>query len=320
MTVHAARRGAIVCLAAVVAGCAAFTPPQTAALREQMPSGLRPRMELREVPFIAQMPLHCGPASLAMVLQHLGRDVNADQLADAVFLPARGGTLQAEMLAGARRHEAFAQQLPGHLEALLRELQAGRPVVVLQNLGLSFAPTWHYAVLVGYDLAREELVLRSGVTERATMSLRTFEHTWARAGHWAMVALPPGELAVTGDERAALAGAVAFERVAAPASAARVYTAMLARWPDNLAAAIGLGHARLAAGDGAGAEAAWRQAAERHDSAAAWNNLAILRWQRGDAPGARGALARALRRTAAAEPGLAAAVQDTQRTIETSVR
>jgi tetratricopeptide (TPR) repeat protein len=268
------------------------------------------------VPFIAQTPLHCGPASLAMVLRHIERDVTAEQLTDAVFLPARGGTLQAEMLAGARRHDALALRVPGRLDALLRELQAGHPVIVLQNLGLSVAPTWHYAVLIGFDRTRNEVVLRSGLTERQTLSFATFEHTWARGGHWAMVALAPGELAATADERATLEAAAAFERVAAPASAARVYQAALRRWPESLAAAIGLGHARLKQGDAAGAEAAWRQAAERHDSAAAWNNLAMLRWQRGDSPGARAALNRALQRVSSAEPAFAAAVQTTRRTIE----
>jgi len=237
-------------------------------------------------------------------------------LADAVFLPARGGTLQTEMLAGARRHDALAQRVPGRLDALLRELQAGHPVVVLQNLGLSFAPAWHYAVLIGHDRARDELVLRSGLTERETMPLATFEHTWARSGHWAMVALLPGELAATADERSTLDAALAFERVAAPASSARVYQAMLQRWPASLAAAIGLGHARLKLGDAAGAEAAWQRAAERHDSAAAWNNLAMLRWQRGDRAGAIAALDRALQRVSSAEPAFAGAVQATQRTIE----
>ena len=270
------------------------------------------------MPFIAQTPLHCGPASLAMVLRHIGRDVSAEQLADAVFLPARGGTLQSEMLAGARRSDALAQRVPGRLDALLRELQSGHPVVVLQNLGLSFVPTWHYAVLIGYDRTRDELALRSGMTERATMTLATFEHTWARSGHWAMVVLPPGELAASADEPGTVDAAVAFERVAAPASAARVYEALLQRWPANLSAAIGLGHARLKLGDAVGAEAAWQRAADQHDSAAAWNNLAMLRWQRGDRAAARVALGRALQRVAAAEPAFAAAVQATARAIEAS--
>lgn len=303
-----------------LAGCA-WTPPQTAALRARPPADLRASVELSAVPFIAQTPLHCGPASLAMVLRHLGRDVSAEALAAAVFLPARDGTLQPEMLAGARRHDALAQQLPGRLDVLLRELQAGHPVVVLQNLGLSFAPVWHYAVVVGYDMAREELLLRSGLVEREALSWRTFEFTWQRAGHWAFVALPPGELAAVDDPQGALAAALAFERVAAPASAARVYAALLRRWPDEGPLAwLGLGNARFAAGDAAGADAAWLHAGERFDSAAAWNNLALLRWQRGDAGGARAALARALQRVARAEPALAAAVQDTQRQIEGRAR
>lgn len=302
-----------------LAGCA-WTPPQTAALQAHPPADLPARVELRAVPFIAQTPLHCGPASLAMALQHLGREVSAESLAAEVFLPAREGTLQPEMLAGARRHDALAQPLPGRLDALLRELRAGHPVVVLLNLGLSFAPVWHYAVVVGYDLPREQLVLRSGLVEREVMSWRTFEFTWQRSGHWAFVALRPGELAAADDPQGALAAALAFERVAAPASAARTYAALLQRWPEGGPLAwIGLGNARLAMGDRDGAEAAWLHAGERFDSAAAWNNLALLRWQRGDASGARTALARALQRTAKAEPALAAAVQDTRRQIEGGV-
>lgn len=299
----------------VLAGCAAWVPPQTAELRARVPPDLPVRAELTTVPFVAQTPLHCGPAALAMVLRHLGRDVTADELADAVFLPARGGSLQAEMLAGARRHDALALRIPGQLEAVLREVHAGHPVIVLQNLGLSIAPTLHYAVVVGYDLERGEVVLRSGTTERATLPLRTFEFTWARLDHWAFVALAPGALSATADARATAEAAVAFERAAAPASAERVYDAMLRRWPDDLLAAVGLGSARMAQGDAAGAAQAWEQAALRHDSAVVWNNLALARWQLGDRAGAAAALAQAERRVGGAEPAWAEAVQATRRTI-----
>lgn len=299
-----------------LAGCAAWVPPQTAELRARAPQGLPAQVELTSVPFVAQTPLHCGPASLAMVLRHLGRQVSADELADAVFLPARDGTLQAEMLAGARRHDALALAIPGQLEAVLREVHAGHPVVVLQNLGLPILPMPHYAVVVGYDLERGEIILRSGTTERETLSFRTFEFTWARLGHWAFVALAPGDLAATADVRATAQAAVAFERVAVSASAERVYDAMLRRWPDDLLAAIGLGNVRMAQGDAAGAAWAWEQAAQRHDSAAAWNNLALARWQLGDRVGASAALARAQRRAESAEPAWAAAVQSTRQTIE----
>ena len=86
------------------------------------------------------------------------------------------------MIAGARRQGVVATRLPGTLEALLRELQSGQPVVVLLNLGLSWYPLWHYAVAIGYDLPRGEVLLRSGTTERAVLPMNTFEHTWVRAG------------------------------------------------------------------------------------------------------------------------------------------
>lgn len=299
----------------LLAGCAAWVPPQTAELSARVPSDLPAQVELTAVPFVAQTPLHCGPASLAMVLRHLGRNVTADELADAVFLPARGGSLQAEMLAGTRRHDALALRIPGQLEAVLREVHAGHPVIVLQNLGLSIVPILHYAVVVGYDLERSEIILRSGTIEREALSMRTFEFTWARIGHWAFVALPPGELAATADARSTAQAAVAFERTAAPASAERVYEAMLRRWPHDLLATIGVGNARMSLGDAMGAARAWEEAALRHDSAVAWNNLALARWQLGDRAGASAALAQAERRVDSAEPTWAATVQATRQTI-----
>ena len=49
------------------------------------------------------------------------------------------------------------------LADLLQEVAAGHPVIVLQNLGLEWIPVWHYSVVIGYDLSRGQLVLRSGL-------------------------------------------------------------------------------------------------------------------------------------------------------------
>lgn len=284
-------------------GCATWAdPPQTAALTAHWPAGVPPRHELRDVPFVPQTPLHCGPATLAMALGHVGIAADAAELGSQVFLPARGGTLQLELLAGARRHGALATRVPGRLDALVQELAAGHAVIVFLNLGLAMSPVWHYAVLVGHDRDARAFVLRSGPVERDPFAWSTFERTWARAGHWAVVVLPPGRLPATATEDEAVAAAVGFERAAAPAAAARAYEALLARWPGNLAAAVGLGNSRHAAGDLAGAAAAFEQAADRHDSAAAWNNLARTRWALGQTEAARAAARRAFSRAEAAEP------------------
>jgi hypothetical protein len=306
------RRRTLVALApAWLAACAA--PPQTAALRTR--AGARPPAELDGTPFFPQTALHCGPAALATALGAAGRPADPEQLGDEVFLPGRGGTLQVEMLAGARRHGALPVRLPPRMDALLDEVDGGLPVVVLQNLGLAIAPRWHYAVLVGHDVARDELVLRSGTTRRATMGFTPFEYTWARGGHWAFVAAAPGRLPRTADEAQIADAALAFERVAAPGDALRVYEAASARWPGNLVLAMGLGNTRHAVGDAAGAARAFAQAARTHDSAAAWNNLARVQWDLDDRPAARDAALRAVARAQAAEPRWLDAARETARAV-----
>ena len=252
-------------------GCA--TPP-VAALLARPAATLPPRVELTGVPFHPQEEYQCGPAALATVLMHAGVATTPDALVPQVYLPARGGSLQVEMLAAARRHGLVAYRLASGLGSLLQEVADGTPVIVLQNLALGFAPLWHYAVVIGYDLPREEIILRSGTTRRAVMTLGSFERTWARGDHWAMLALAPGQLPATASEDHYVVSVAALERIA-PAAARRAYTTAIERWPGNLAARIGQGNAAYAMRDLSGAETAYREATRRHPQAAdAWNNLA----------------------------------------------
>jgi tetratricopeptide (TPR) repeat protein len=262
-------RAALLALSLFLTGCAV----QTAALREHPPAGLPPVVELAATPFFPQTDHQCGPAALATALGAAGIAADPTALADEVFVPARAGSLQTEILAGARRHGAVATRIPGELDALLRELAAGHPVVVLQNLGLSFVPLWHYAVVVGHDLPRGELLLRSGRTDRERLPLSTFEHTWGRSGFWGFVALPPGEWPATAHAEAAIEAAVGFERSAPPAVAARVYASALQRWPGTLSLQVGWGNSLRASGEPERAAEVFRAAAEQHRSAAAFINL-----------------------------------------------
>ena len=261
---------ALVLMALLASGCAIQTP----ALLAQTPAGLPGRVELADTPFFPDDSHFCGPAALATALSAAGLPTQPEDLVGRIFLPGRAGSLQIEMLAGARRSGAVATLIPGTLEALLRELAAGNPVVVLQNLGLSWAPSWHYAVAVGYDLDAGTMLLRSGPMQRQALALRTFEHTWQRGGHWAFVTLPPGTLAATASEAEATSALVAFERSAPPAASATAYRAGLQRWPHSYTLEMGLGNASHAAGDLPGAEAAFGRAADTHDQAAAHNNRA----------------------------------------------
>lgn len=183
--------------------------------------------------------------------------------------------MQLELLSAARRHGRVPYVLQPQLESLAAEIASGNPVLVLQNLGLSFSPRWHYAVAVGLNLTSGDIILRSGRERRHAIALSTFEHTWERARYWGMVVLPPNQLPFTAEEVPYLQSVAALEQIGAKDTAALAYTTALKRWPQSLPALIGLGNTRHALGNIAGAEEAFRRALKYHPaSLAAQNNLA----------------------------------------------
>lgn len=234
-----------------------------------------PHHELTEVPFHPQEAYHCGPAALATVLEHTGVDTNPDRLADSVYLPERYGTLQTELLVATRRHDHVPYLLAPSLEAILEEVAAGNPVLVLQNLGLGFWPRWHYAVVVGFDLAQNGIILRSGRTERQVRSVRYFERTWELADHWAIVAMPPNRLPATAQPRPWLESVAALEDRDRLEAARIGYQTATDRWPDQHSAWFGLGNIYYHRGAYAEAAEHYRRAIElQPDNAAAFHNLA----------------------------------------------
>ncbi len=261
----------LVLLLVTLAGCAT---PQTDRLIESAAAFPQP-VELVAVPFFPQEAYQCGPAALATVLNSSGLNVTPEALAPQVYLPERQGSLQFELLAAARRHGRVPYVLRPQLEALVTEVASGNPVLVLQNLGVTALPRWHYAVVVGFDLARAEVVLRSGHEHRHITSLRTFEHTWRRGDYWAVVVLPPDELPQTAEELPYLQSVLALEKLKRWQDTATAYSKALTRWPKSLGAHMGLGNSRYALGDLHAAEAAFRAATRAHPNAAvAFNNLA----------------------------------------------
>ena len=274
-----------------LAGCAT---PETDRLLEAA-TALPPRAEVSGVPFFPQEKYYCGPAALAMVLSWSGPPVTQEEIAAQVYTPGRAGTLQSDMVAGARRHGRLAVPVT-RLSDLTAELVAGHPVVVFQNLGFGWFPVWHYAVAIGYDLSAGDLILHSGLDARRALPLATFERTWARADHWGLVVLPPDELPASTDEMAVLRAATALEQAGRTREAATAYAAIAERWPASLEAWIGLGNAAYAAGDLEEAENAFRTATARHPEAgAAWNNLAHVLGEKGRRREAIAAAERAVR-------------------------
>lgn len=252
----------------VLSACA--VGPERQALRE---AGLP--VELVQVPFFPQDEYQCGPAALATVLAHSGVEVTPQQLVSRVYIPDRQGSLQAEMLAATRNQGRVPYLLPGNLAPILAQLRVGRPVLLLQNLGLDRWPVWHYAVLVGFDPAAEKFLLRSGITRRKEHRAVPFLASWDRGGRWAMVAVLPGEPPAGAEVLGWLRAVAPFESTGNLDLAAEGYQAAVARWPEEAIAWTALGNVRYLQRDLAAAEAAYLHALELSPGfRTACNNLA----------------------------------------------
>lgn len=226
------------------------------------------------VPFFPQDELQCGPAALAMVLHWSGVAAQPAALTPEIFTPGREGSLQSALVGAARRHGRVAYPLAGS-EALLAEVAAGHPVIVLLNLGFFWYPKWHYAVVVGYDQEVGEVVLHSGRTADEHLGSRVFMNIWQRSDCWGLLVLPPSRLPVTAEEESWLAAVAGLERVGQWQAAAEGFAAAIGQWPDSFPAWMGLGTSRYHRQDLVGAAEAFRQATERQpENGAAFNNLA----------------------------------------------
>jgi len=259
-------------LAVALTGCAA-SPPLAAGLSAAAPRSI----ELASTPFFPQEDYQCGPAALATLLVASGVDVTPETVAPEVFIPGRKGSLALELVGAARRHGRLPYVLATTADEMVDALEAGRPVLVLQNYGVSKIPIWHYAVLVGYDADRNVALLRSGDKKRVEMKWQRFAGTWHRGGRFAMTTLHPGEIPAHATPARFIEAAAGLESAGQRPAAAEAYDAAIARWPDEPMAWLGRGNVAYAAGDRqAAADAYVRAIMLAPEDVATRNNLAEL--------------------------------------------
>lgn len=281
------------CFCVGLAGCASI-PDETASLDQGV-------IELAATPFFAQEKYQCGPAALTTVLVQSGADVAVDDMVSQVYVPGRKGSLQPELLAASRAAGRIPYPIDGSLKAIYAELAAGRPVLVLQNLGIKQIPRWHYAVVVGIDPDAGRVYLRSGTDQRRETKLQTFLKTWQRSDYWAFVALRPGELPAQPDAMRFVGAVAAAESTGHQSAAHASWVAAVEQWPQNPVALFGLGNAEYAKQNYASAEQQFRRILEfRPDYLIAGNNLALALAKQGRLQDALQQIDRVLR---AADPG-----------------
>ncbi|MBF7729332.1 PA2778 family cysteine peptidase [Pseudomonas sp. N040] len=268
----------------LLAACARapLLPPQSALLPATV--------ELTEVPFFAQSEYQCGPAALASMLTQRGVETSPTLIKEQVYLPGREGSLQVELVAAARAHELLVYPVSPRLEAVLQQVAAGNPVLVLQNLAFAWYPRWHFAVVVGYDRRQGSLVLRSGTSKRWLTDFASFDATWARSGRWAVVTLPADRLPAAAQFLPWLKAASDLEETGHLLAARQAYLTATRRWPEQAMGWFALANNRYASGDRPGAEQALRVSLEHAPGfAAGWFNLSQVLAEQGCATTARSA-------------------------------
>ncbi|HEX7080682.1 MAG TPA: PA2778 family cysteine peptidase [Gammaproteobacteria bacterium] len=302
-----ARRSAAAALAAtLLAGCAAAPRFDASAV---------PAVELTDVPFFPQTDYQCGPAALATILADQGLAVDAEDLVPAVYVEGLRGSLQPELLAATRRYGLVPYAIEPDPTALFAELESGRPVLVLQNLGFDRFPVWHYAVVIGYDAERERVLLRSGTERRRGEPLRRFLRSWMKADRWGFVAADPREPPSTAEPVSwirALSGAAPLLE---PAAVDAAFEAAVDRWPGNEVVLFAAAERDAAAGRLDEAASGYEALiALAPDHVAARNNLANVLAERGCRAAALREARAALALTKPDGP-LRAAVEDTVNTL-----
>jgi hypothetical protein len=290
--IAAARFALQACAAAGLAACAAY-PEAGFGSRTSAVS-------VPDAPFIPQDRYQCGPAALLTVLTYSGAATSMETMVNRVYIPGREGSLQDELVAAARSEGRIPYVIEPSLAAVGAELDAGRPVLVLQNLGVDWIPRWHYAVVFGVDPDGGLVHLRSGTDRDRATRVPVFLRTWARSGFWGLVVLRPGELPADPDPDRFYTALAALDATGHGSTSLASWQAAADAWPDSTTPVFALGNHALGTGDFAVAEVRYRAVLAmdpRH--VAARNNLAYVLAATGRRDAAVEELERAL-----AEPAL----------------
>ena len=237
---------------------------------------ISPEEILLNVPFIAQTDYHCGSASLAMVVNNLGNKITSDELSQMVYTPGSSGTFQNDLISATRRLGLIAIPI-NNIRQIFNEINNKNPILVFQNLGLSWMPRWHYAVVVGYDLRRNEIVLHSGNSKNFRLNIRTFEKTWNRVQNWGLLIVKAGSIPQSASEIDMVKSTAGLEIVHHFDQALVSYKEILKKWPESLGALVGIANISFLQNNLTEAKNDLEMAIKFHPQAAGvWHNYAQI--------------------------------------------
>jgi len=166
-------------LAVGLTGCALSPDGESSTFSAPAGSG-----KVENVPFYSQLTYHCGPASLAGVLNFYGDAVTANQIARAIFRDNIRGTVTLDMVFYVRERGFSARWYSGSTNDIQRAVDSGVPLIVMIDLGFANLKKYHYMVVIGYD--QEGVIVNSGKVAEKLMLWDRFLPRWQRAKCWTL--------------------------------------------------------------------------------------------------------------------------------------
>jgi len=237
---------------------------------------------IENVPVIKQEENHCGPATLAMVMNFYDMNKTPEELSHGLYHEKLKGSFFPEMKARARSEGMMVLEV-NDLRKAFEEVRAGHPVIVLQNNGFRFMPQWHFTVLSGMDFEGPDVY----VTEDKR-DMRFFERSFILGGRRSLVLLPPGKLSATGSELEHIEAAAILENTGKKTEALAAYQAILKKWKTSLLARIGTANVLYEKNEKVKAREQLKLASADHpQSPLVWHNLAIIEGETGQKEKAR---------------------------------
>lgn len=258
----------------ILSGCATHSEKLTEKLRERFPA--YPQHKLINVPFYNQEEYYCAPATLAMVSNYLEKRIVAEDIAKILYTPEMKGTFQNDVLAATRRLGFIAIPI-NNLEKLLISINENIPVLIFQNLGLSWIPSWHYSLVVGYDLEEKEMILHTGEYKNYRMKISTFERIWNRVQNWGLAIVNVGSIPPTASEDEMVKATAGLELANHFLLAQQSYNKILNKWSESLGALVGLGNIHYQFKNYKKSQKYFEKATSFHpQSFGAWYNYIVL--------------------------------------------
>jgi tetratricopeptide (TPR) repeat protein len=192
-----------------------------------------------DIPFISQEEHMCGPSVLKMATSFSAPTYSLAEIEKMTFREDAQGTFQSDILSAARRMGLTPYRVNTTAE-MWKQIREERPVIVFQNLGLSWLPAWHFSLLVGYDAAKDRVIMHTGHEAYQSIGLSRFMGTWERGEKWSYVVTSPEDVPTNARFEDALENAMLLEKMENLNAAQSVYAVLSTRFPDRFEPHLGL--------------------------------------------------------------------------------